>query len=279
MFARLQHYLPRFPHLCSKSLAPFKPFRNRQVLEIGDGICDSGNNNELCAYDGGDCCSCTRVTKLAAWEKELFCDGPLDASDFADSGCQDPNAPCFGEENPLHDYGCSGVPWGQQGPLPTVDGAVEVGTNTDVGVSATGSAVFGCGRTELEQCAPTNTRDGISSESRSMWTCASIAVDAEGPCQIEYTFGEPQDIVDIQVAFWEGNKLTRTLEVRGCAERKDILALPEKVGAVGLPRFLRSSYRFSVVCGRAAIPLRRSYVAQLELISPKKVARRKPALI
>ncbi|CAM9504237.1 unnamed protein product [Ectocarpus fasciculatus] len=186
---------------------------NCRVLEIGDGICDSGNNNELCAYDGGDCCSCTQVTNLSAWMKESLSDGSLDASDFADCGCKDPNAPCFGEENPVHDDGCSGVPWGQQGPLPTVDGAVEVGTNTDVGVSATGSPVFGCGPCELGECAPANTRDGIASESWSMWTCASIAVDAEGPCQIKYTFGEPQNIVDIQVAFWEGNKLTRTLEV------------------------------------------------------------------
>ncbi|CAM9833989.1 unnamed protein product, partial [Ectocarpus sp. 12 AP-2014] len=26
---------------------------------IGDGWCDEDNNNELCAYDGGDCCECT----------------------------------------------------------------------------------------------------------------------------------------------------------------------------------------------------------------------------
>ena len=25
----------------------------------GDGICDDGNNNKGCAYDGGDCCSKT----------------------------------------------------------------------------------------------------------------------------------------------------------------------------------------------------------------------------
>lgn len=26
---------------------------------IGDGICDAANNNALCGYDGGDCCSCS----------------------------------------------------------------------------------------------------------------------------------------------------------------------------------------------------------------------------
>ncbi|CAM9630488.1 unnamed protein product, partial [Ectocarpus fasciculatus] len=25
---------------------------------IGDGVCDTGNNNESCEYDGGDCCEC-----------------------------------------------------------------------------------------------------------------------------------------------------------------------------------------------------------------------------
>ena len=25
-----------------------------QVIDIGDGFCDPGNNNELCNFDGGD---------------------------------------------------------------------------------------------------------------------------------------------------------------------------------------------------------------------------------
>lgn len=38
--------------------------------------------------------------------------------------------------------------------------------------------------------------------------------DPEGPCQIVYMFGEPQDIVDIQIAFYKGGERTREVAVR-----------------------------------------------------------------
>ena len=105
--------------------------------------------------------------------------------------------------------------------LPTVDGAVEVGTKTEVGVTATAYDVrpgesrgmAGCGEEGGDGCAPANSRDGIVSEVESRWSCSSKLVEGGGPCQIEYTFAEPQDVVDIQVAFWKGDVRDRTLEV------------------------------------------------------------------
>ncbi|CAM9841046.1 unnamed protein product, partial [Hapterophycus canaliculatus] len=113
------------------------------------------------------------------------------------------------------------VPWEQDGDLPTVEGAVEVGAKTEVAVAATAydvrpgasSGQVGCGEGGGNGCEPLNSRDGISSEIESRWSCATKIVADGGPCQIEYTFAEPQDIVDIQVAFWKGNERIRTLEV------------------------------------------------------------------
>ncbi|CAM9789365.1 unnamed protein product, partial [Ectocarpus fasciculatus] len=113
------------------------------------------------------------------------------------------------------------VTWDETASMPTVTNAVEVGTKTEVGVSATAhdvrpgssSGEFGCGEVGGLGCTATNTRDGIVSDIESRWSCATSLVDDEGPCQIEFTFAEPQTIVDIQVAFWKGNERVRTLEV------------------------------------------------------------------
>lgn len=39
--------------------APTETLYNRTCIieEIGDGICNTVNNNDLCSYDGGDCCA------------------------------------------------------------------------------------------------------------------------------------------------------------------------------------------------------------------------------
>ncbi|CAN0206537.1 unnamed protein product [Ectocarpus sp. 12 AP-2014] len=113
------------------------------------------------------------------------------------------------------------VRWEEAESLPTVVDAVEVGTKTEVGVSATAHDVrpgssgddVGCGEVGGLGCTATNTRDGIVSDTESRWSCATSLVPNEGPCQIEFTFAEPQTIVDIQVAFWKGNDRTRTLGV------------------------------------------------------------------
>ncbi|CAM9253334.1 unnamed protein product, partial [Scytosiphon promiscuus] len=102
-----------------------------------------------------------------------------------------------------------------------MEGAVEAGEKTEVAVTATAfdvrpgasSGQVGCGEGGGNGCEPLNSRDGISSEIESRWSCATKIVPDEGPCQIEYTFAEAQDIMDIQVAFWRGNERTRTLEV------------------------------------------------------------------
>ncbi|CBJ34216.1 conserved unknown protein [Ectocarpus siliculosus] len=193
---------------------------------MGNGWCDEENNNELCAYDGGDCCECTCES---AWNDDYTC-----SSEHGIFNCKDPNASCFGEETTGSDdfstddqpMSYEFVPWEETEALPTVDGAVEVGTKTEVGVSSTAHDVRpgddGCGEVGGLGCTAANTRDGIFSEIESRWSCATKLVDDEGPCQIEFTFAEPQTIVDIQVAFWKGNERTRTLEVRATPSRLKI---------------------------------------------------------
>ncbi|CAN0520792.1 unnamed protein product, partial [Ectocarpus sp. 8 AP-2014] len=113
------------------------------------------------------------------------------------------------------------VPWEETESLPTVVDAVEVDTKTEVGVSATAHDVqhgssgdnVGCGEIAGLGCAATNTRDGILSDIESRWSCATRLVPDEGPCQIEFSFAEPQNVVDIQVAFWKDNERIRTLDV------------------------------------------------------------------
>lgn len=100
-------------------------------------------------------------------------------------------------------------------------GIVEVGTKTGVTVEATAYDVragrssddVGCGLEGEGGCEPTLARDGEVDEIESRWSCATKIVDDGGPCEIEFFFDEPQDIVDIEVAFWKGDLRTRTLEV------------------------------------------------------------------
>eukprot|EP00903_Cladosiphon_okamuranus_P005791 g5738.t1 len=198
------------------------------VLGIGDGYCHSGNNNAECGWDGGDCCYCTCESN-SPYDDDWLCS--TNGSGF---NCKDESAPCFGEEPPTSDdeFGSTYytddyettfefVPWEQVGPLPTYEGAVEVGNKTEVGVTATGyderpgrsAGMNGCGEEGGDGCEAANSRDGIASVVESRWSCAPSLVQGGGPCQIEYTFAEPQDVVDIQVAFWKGNQRTRTLDV------------------------------------------------------------------
>ncbi|CAM9269075.1 unnamed protein product [Pylaiella littoralis] len=194
---------------------------------IGNGFCDSENNSPECVYDGGDCCECTcDAPSPSDPGSDGYVCGPLSYFD-----CQDPSAPCFGggtisqtddsddvDDTMSYDFAL----WEDEEPLPTLDGAVDVGTNTVVAVSATAYDVRpgasggqqGCGEVGGDGCAPANTRDGIVSDTESRWSCAAELVDGGGPCHIEYTFGQPQDIVDIQVAFYKGDERTRTLDVR-----------------------------------------------------------------
>ncbi|CAM9525825.1 unnamed protein product, partial [Ectocarpus fasciculatus] len=174
-------------------------------------------------YDGGDCCSCTCQSLSDDFDYCIW-------NDTYD--CKDPSAPCFGEETTGDDYfgfdddddmsmSYEFFTTEDTEPLPTVADAVEVGTKTEVSVSATAhdsrpgmsSGDAGCGEAGGLGCTATNTRDGIVSEIESRWSCATSLVPDEGTCQIEFSFAEPQNIVDIQVAFWKGNERVRTLEV------------------------------------------------------------------
>ncbi len=224
-----------------------------QVLGIGNGYCDRDLNNEDCLYDGGDCCECTCEYD---WDDDYACSADGSGFDCKDPSApcigedltgddaysttdndyttdegisydfttwQDDDSGALSYEFIPSGLEQDGVPdevaqQQEEVPLPTVDNAVEVGTKTEVSVTATAydtrpGGESGCGEAGGDGCAPQNTRDGISSDIESRWSCASKLVEGEGPCQIEYTFAEPQDIVDIQVAFWNGNERIRTLKV------------------------------------------------------------------
>lgn len=74
------------------------------------------------------------------------------------------------------------------------------------------SGDIGCGE---DGCLPALAHDGIGEEdSESRWSCSKDLVVGGGQCEIEFTFGSPQDIVDMEVAFWKGERRSRTLKVR-----------------------------------------------------------------
>lgn len=62
-------------------------------------------------------------------------------------------------------------------------------------------------------CVPENTRDK-SRANNSRWSCKGDLVEYPGDgCWIHYYFDEPQDIVEMRIAFYKGTKETRTLNV------------------------------------------------------------------
>ncbi|CAN0370169.1 unnamed protein product, partial [Ectocarpus sp. 8 AP-2014] len=63
------------------------------VAGVGNGWCDDENNNELCDYDGGDCCECTCVAPPAddAWDDDLDTDDLLFVGCGGGFSCIDPN--------------------------------------------------------------------------------------------------------------------------------------------------------------------------------------------
>ena len=95
-------------------------------------------------------------------------------------------------------------------------GYVEVGTKTTVSVTATAydersGKDSGCGD---DGCLPALAHDGVGEEDiESRWSCSKNIVSGNGQCEIEFTFGNPQDIKDVEVAFWKGDERTRTLKV------------------------------------------------------------------
>ncbi|CAB1096447.1 unnamed protein product [Ectocarpus sp. CCAP 1310/34] len=97
---------------------------------------------------------------------------------------------------------------------------VEAGSKTTVGVTATAyddrpgesAGDVGCGEMG---CLPDLAHDGVGEEdTESRWSCAEEIVPDGGQCEISFTFDSPQDITDVQVAFWKGDERTRTLKVK-----------------------------------------------------------------
>lgn len=105
-------------------------------------------------------------------------------------------------------------------PRSSQQGYVEAGTKTTVSVTATAwdersgpdSGDSGCGDSG---CLPELAHDGIGEEDvESRWSCSKDIVPDGGQCEIEFAFGSPQDIVDVEVDFWKGDERTRTLKVQ-----------------------------------------------------------------
>lgn len=72
------------------------------------------------------------------------------------------------------------------------------------------SGDVGCGD---DGCAPELSRDGDSEDVESRWSCKQDIVPDGEPCEIEFVFDDPQDIMEVQVAFWKGDERARTVEV------------------------------------------------------------------
>lgn len=163
----------RFPHTRSFTNKPRRA-KGPPYLNTCDVL--------LSGYDGLDCCECDCVST-----QEHTC------GESGGFDCVDPSSSC-------------------------VDDYVEAGTKTTVGVSANAydtrpggdSGDVGCGE---DGCTPTLSRDGITTGTESRWACAQKLVPDGSVCEIEFTFGEPQDIVDVEVAFYKGDERSRTLEV------------------------------------------------------------------
>lgn len=68
----------------------------------------------------------------------------------------------------------------------------------------------GCG---TDGCLPELTRDGDVNDEESRWSCKEDLVSSGGPCEIEYSFDEKQDVSEIQVAFLKYDERSRELKV------------------------------------------------------------------
>lgn len=94
-----------------------------------------------------------------------------------------------------------------------VSALVDAGERTTVTVEATGldarTSGSGC---SPSGCIPENTRDN-NLEANSRWSCSGRLVDGNEDCCIEYSFDEPQDIVNLNIAFTRGTERTRLLNV------------------------------------------------------------------
>ena len=65
----------------------------------------------------------------------------------------------------------------------------------------------------MDGCAPELTRDGITGDSDSRWSCSRLTSADNAQCEIAFTFEDLQDIVDIEVAFWMGDEVSRRIQV------------------------------------------------------------------
>lgn len=78
------------------------------------------------------------------------------------------------------------------------------GTANDEGTSG-----YGC---SPDGCTVANTRDN-SLDANSCWSCKSDLVGGDGKWCVSYIFGRPQNIVRVDIAFYNGTANVRKLDV------------------------------------------------------------------
>lgn len=106
---------------------------------------------------------------------------------------------------------------------------VEVADKTSVTVEANGydersgedEGDVGCG---TEGCLPELTRDNDWTSDESRWSCQRDIVSDDEDCEIEFSFGDAQDVVRIEVAFYKPDERTRELQVNRATRRHFVLA-------------------------------------------------------
>ena len=104
------------------------------IPAIGNGHCDLENNNEMCLYDGGNCCECTCIKGLV--------------NDCGEYGfvCRDPNSDCVAPEFKMYPNCTNGF-------IPHIeDGYCDVDNNNeecgyDGGIVVSAPASRGCNMT------------------------------------------------------------------------------------------------------------------------------------
>eukprot|EP00904_Undaria_pinnatifida_P008296 jgi/Undpi1/4597/HiC_scaffold_18.g07951.m1 len=92
---------------------------------------------------------------------------------------------------------------------------VEVGTKTTVDAAATSydgnpGVDFGNTGCGTDGCLPALAHDSDSSTLESRWSCS---IPDGGVCVVTFTFGDPVDLKNVQVAFYKGEERTRWLKI------------------------------------------------------------------
>lgn len=64
-------------------------------------------------------------------------------------------------------------------------------------------------------CLPEYTRDGVTMDVESRWSCKeNVVLPGLDNCELKFSFDMPRDIIAVEVDFWKWDTRSRTLKVR-----------------------------------------------------------------